>query len=77
MNAGELDVIAAWQAAARAALVNPLIARYRKAGAQDLGRVCASCGYHDGAECMIVAARADADSVCDLWRPSPRDGRDS
>lgn len=61
--------VAAWQAAADAAKLSPALVSYRE-GADPL-RPCRTCGYHDGAACLIVAGVISDAGTCDLWNPRP------
>ena len=62
------DVVAAWRGALEAAKIRPALAGYRP-GADPL-KTCRLCGYHDGAQCLLVAGIADDEGTCDLWKPA-------
>lgn len=59
------DVIAAWRAAAEAAKFPQESVRYRPG---TTARTCATCGYHDGGGCLIVAGTSGDTGTCDLWK---------
>jgi hypothetical protein len=64
------DVITAWQGALEAAKIRKPLVRYGPG--TDAARTCASCGYHDGGRCLIVAGVTGDAGTCDLWREIER-----
>lgn len=60
------DVIAVWREAAEAVKFPPGSVRYGPAA--DRARTCATCGYHDGGGCLIVAGTSGGTGTCDLWK---------